>query len=80
MKNTDIEIILNGITYQVSCDYQPEEEPIMYDRNMEGYPGCPSSVTIHSIKYNGYDILPIISSFELEEDFKLKIYGYYEQE
>lgn len=62
-----MKIIYNGITLEVEGDYEPAEEMVSYDSNMEGYPGCAASFSIYTVLVGGEDITDIVSVEHLKK-------------
>lgn len=50
MKKKEIVIDVYGAKLDVVYYYTPEEVPVFYTANGDGYPGCPPEVDILSIK------------------------------
>lgn len=38
------------IEFEVNIDVQPEERPVIYDRDGSGYPGCPGSLEVCGVR------------------------------
>jgi hypothetical protein len=55
------EINIYDVKLEVSGTYYPSEAMIMYDDNMEGYPGSYAEFEIRSVKVEGIDITKLIS-------------------
>ncbi len=55
------------IPVTVYFDYQPEEETVMYP-NDQAYPGCPASVTINAVEFEGIDIFPQMVEWDFLAD------------
>ena len=63
MKET---ITYRGIELEVEFDYQPREEEVRYDSNMEGYPGSPEYFDITGVFHEGESIWELVVG-QLEE-------------
>ena len=61
------EINICDIQLEITGYYYPPEEMVMYDGNMEGYPGSPAEFELHSVELQGIDITEIISGDILDE-------------
>jgi hypothetical protein len=61
MHEITTEVKINDITLEVFGTYFPAEGMVMYDNNMEGYPGCPAEFEMASVKLEGIEIMSIIS-------------------
>ena len=61
------EINICDIQLEITGYYYPPEEMVMYDGNMEGYPGSPAEFELHSVELAGIDITDIISGDILDE-------------
>jgi len=44
-----------GVELEVEFDYQPCEKKVRYYSDGSGYPGCPESLDLTSIKIDGVD-------------------------
>jgi hypothetical protein len=60
-KYIEMGIYVEGIYLVVNGNYYSEEEPIMYDSNMEGYPGCSAEFELQSALVENTDIVDLIS-------------------
>jgi len=61
------EINICDIQLEVSGNYYPAEPMVLYDDNMEGYPGSPAEFELHSVELQGIDITEIISGDIIDE-------------
>ena len=60
-KEIEVGITIGGVYLTVSGTYHPDEDPIMYDSNMEGYPGCGAEFELESVQVDGTEIIDLIS-------------------
>lgn len=67
MKEIEIGLTVGGVYVTVSGTYYPDEDPIMYDANMEGYPGCNAEFELASVQVDGTEIINIISDAIYDE-------------
>lgn len=67
---SDLKIELKGVELDVWFDYTPEEKEIRYDSNMEGHPGCPESIEVTGVEYEGEDWYDMLTpkAFEYIEE------------
>jgi hypothetical protein len=54
---------INGVSFEVDGNYQPEEKEVLYYSDGSGYPGCPASIEVTKILYKDQDVTELI--FEL---------------
>ena len=66
-KRIEIELTVGGVNLTVSGYYFPEEPMVMYDDNMEGYPGCDADFQLESAQIDGKEIINLISDEIYEE-------------
>lgn len=66
-RDQSVPIEYKGIEFTVHFDYQPEEKEVRYYANGDGYPGCPESVEITSIDYEGEEWIEVFTDKALEE-------------
>jgi hypothetical protein len=62
-----VEVTICDLKLTVSGNYYPAEPMVLYDGNMEGYPGSPAEFELHSVELAGIDITEIISGDILDE-------------
>jgi hypothetical protein len=62
-----VEVTICDLKLTVSGNYYPAEPMVLYDDNMEGYPGSPAEFELHSVELAGIDITEIISGDILDE-------------
>ena len=55
-KEIEVGITIGGVDLTVSGTYHPDEDPIMYDSNMEGHPGYGAEFELESVQLEGIDI------------------------
>lgn len=67
MNQTELSINVGGTDVTVSGYYSPEEPMVMYDSNMEGYPGCAAEFELQSVQIDGTEIINLISDEIFEE-------------
>lgn len=67
MKKIETEICIYDVVLDVTGYYSPEEPMVMYDSNMDGYPGCAAEFEIESISLNGTRITDLISDYVYEQ-------------
>lgn len=63
-------INFKGIDFDVEYDYQPYEPMVMYDSNMEGYPGCAEMATLEEITHKETNFLEFFESQGLEREIE----------
>jgi hypothetical protein len=61
-----IDVNIYDVTLTVSGDYEPGEDPIMYDSNMEGYPGSSPEFDLESVELEGVQIIDLLSDDVIE--------------
>jgi hypothetical protein len=66
-KIMEIGLTVGGVYLTVSGYYSPEEPMVMYDGNMEGYPGCDADFELESVQIDGNDIIDLISDAIYDE-------------
>jgi hypothetical protein len=66
-KEIEVGISVGGTYLTVSGYYYPEEDPIMYDSNMEGCPGCAAEFELQSVQIDGKEIIDLISDAIFDE-------------
>ena len=66
-KEIELGITIGGVYLTVSGTYHPDEDPIMYDSNMEGYPGCGAEFELESVQVDGTEIIDLISNAIYDE-------------
>ena len=67
MKKT-VEITYLDVQLTIEGWFQPEEKEVLYDSNMEGYPGCSATFTIEKVlTESGDDIFGIFYDGQLDE-------------
>jgi hypothetical protein len=62
-----VEVTICELKLTVSGNYYPAEPMVLYDDNMEGYPGSPAEFELHSVELAGIDITEIISDDIIDE-------------
>ena len=55
MSSHSIKVLLGGVEFDVSFDFQPEEKEVRYYSDGSGYPGCSAEIEITNIEYEGED-------------------------
>jgi hypothetical protein len=70
-------INIYDVTLEVEGVYTPEEPRVMYDGNMEGYPGSAADFEIESVKLDGVEIFELLKDHCIEL-IKEKAIEYYE--
>lgn len=66
-KEIELGITVGGVYLTVSGYYYPGEDAIMYDSNMEGYPGNYAEFELQSVQVDGTEIIDIISDAIFDE-------------
>jgi hypothetical protein len=62
-----VEVTICELKLTVSGNYYPAEPMVLYDDNMEGYPGSPAEFELYSVELQGIDITEIISDDIIDE-------------
>jgi len=60
-RSITVDVNIYDVTLTVSGDYEPGEDMVMYDNNMEGYPGSSPEFDIQSIELEGINIIELLS-------------------
>lgn len=66
MKEITLELNIYGVRLEISGNYYPEEPSVMYDGNLEGYPGAYAEFEIESVKAGDVDIYDLLSEQAIE--------------
>lgn len=66
-KEIELGLTVGGTYITVSGCYYPDEDAIMYDSNMEGYPGCAAEFELQSVQVDGTEIIDLISDAIFDE-------------
>ena len=66
-KKIELGLTVGGVYIIVSGYYYPDEDAIMYDSNMGGYPGCAAEFELQSVRVNGTEIIDLISDAIYDE-------------
>lgn len=66
LKSITVDINIYDVTLTVSGDYEPGEDPIMYDSNMEGYPGSSPEFDLETVELEGINIIDLLSDDVIE--------------
>jgi hypothetical protein len=61
-----VEVTICDLKLTVSGNYYPAEPRVMYDGNMEGYPGSGAEFDIQSIELEGINIIDLLSDIVIE--------------
>ena len=56
-----VEVTICELELTVSGIYHPEEPRVLYDENMEGYPGAPAEFELETVQLEGIDITELIA-------------------
>ena len=60
-------VTYNTIDLEITYDFQPEEDMVMYYPDGSGYPGCAASAEIYEVKVNGTIITELFTEEQIEE-------------
>ncbi len=65
------------ITLEVEGIYEPEEDRVMYDGNMEGYPGSGAEFELQSVQLEGIEIMELLNDkvIEMIKEQAIEYYG-----
>lgn len=63
----EIEISYLGVEMTIKGIYYPGEPEILYDSNMEGYPGSASSFDIEDVIVGDVSIIDLLSKYQMLE-------------
>lgn len=61
-----VTVNIYDVTLVASGDYEPGEDPIMYDSNMEGYPGSSPEFDLETVELEGINIIDLLSDHVIE--------------
>jgi hypothetical protein len=67
MREITTEVKINDITLEVFGTYFPAEGMVMYDNNMEGYPGCPAEFELNTVSLEGIVITTLLDGDIIDE-------------
>lgn len=66
LKSIETDVNIYDVTLIVSGDYEPGEDMVMYDNNMEGYPGSSPEFDLESVEVEGINIIDLLSDNVIE--------------
>jgi hypothetical protein len=61
MNKIEMEVTVYNVRLEVTGIYHPEESRVLYDDNMEGYPGAAAEFELESVQLEGIDITELIA-------------------
>ena len=60
-RSITVDVNIYDVTLTVSGDYEPGEDMVMYDNNMEGYPGAGAEFDLETVEVEGVNIIELLS-------------------
>jgi hypothetical protein len=61
-----VDVNIYDVTLTVSGDYEPGEDMVMYDGNMEGYPGSSPEFDLETVEIEGINIIDLLNDRVIE--------------
>lgn len=65
-RSITVDVNIYDVTLTVSGDYEPGEDMVMYDDNMEGYPGSSPEFDLETVEIEGINIIDLLNDRVIE--------------